>query len=295
VLPALPAGVLASITTIDPDVASQRTEQYGVQIERAIAGALSAQVGYSRIRGHHLIMSHNINVPTLTAAQAAALGVPNLGRPDPRFGNVSQYDGIGDSWFHGLTVSLNTRPAAWGSARVSYTLSRAQDDSGNAFFSSPQDNARILDDKRPSDNDQRHRLVVSGTFGAAPSGTMSRALGGFQVGYVWAYASGVPFNVQTGADRNGDTTVNDRPAGVGRNSARQPATSSLDLRVSRAFALPHGQRLEAIVDAFNLLNHENVLAVNNIIGSGPTPNAAFGRPTVAGDARQIQLGVRWSF
>ena len=46
----------------------------------------------------------------------------------------------------------------------------------------------------------------------------------------------LPFNPVTGNDRNNDTTVNDRPAGVGRNSARQPATSSLDLRVSRSFA-----------------------------------------------------------
>src|SRR6185295_1769427 len=98
-------------------------------------------------RGNGIIMSRNINVPTLTAAQANTLGVPNLGRPNPNFGNISQYQSIGDSWFNGLTLSLGTRNAAWGSARASYTLSRALDDAGNAFFQTPQDNFNILADK----------------------------------------------------------------------------------------------------------------------------------------------------
>jgi hypothetical protein len=304
VLPAFPAGVLASITTIDPDVASQRTEQYGVQIERAIAGALSAQVGYSRIRGHHLIMSHNINVPTLTAAQAAALGVPNLGRPDSRFGNISQYDSIGDSWFDGLTASVETRRSPWGRLRLSYTLSTAQDDAGNAFFQSPQVQNDVRADKGPSDNDQRHRFVLSGTVGDGTSTTLRRVLAGFQVGWVYAYASTAPFNVVTGADNNNDTTVNDRPAGVGRNSARMPCfddlsancgTAAFDVRLSRLIHLGGTQRLEVMIEAFNLFNRVNVVNVNNTIGNGTSPSPTFRQVTAVGDMRQLQLGVRWTF
>jgi len=50
-----------------------------------------------------------------------------------------------------------------------------------------------------------------------------------------------------------------------------------------------------MAEAFNLFNHVNVLNVINTFGTGTTPNATFGQPTVAGDPRQIQLGVRWSF
>ncbi len=106
-----------------------------------------------------------------------------------------------------MTASLETRRAAWGRARVSYTLSNAEDTSGNAFFQSPQTQNDILAERGPSDNDQRHRLVVSGT--------VDRGLAGFQFGWVYAYASALPFNIVTGADNNNDTTVNDRPAGVG--------------------------------------------------------------------------------
>ena len=118
-------------------------------------------------------MSHNVNVPTLTVAQAALLGVANLGRPNPNFGNITQYDALGDAWFNGLTLSLETRRAPWGGVRLSYTLSDAQDDAGNAFFQTPQTQNDILADKGPSDNDQRHRLVVSGTLGDGSSAALA--------------------------------------------------------------------------------------------------------------------------
>ena len=293
VLPSFPAGVLVSISSMNPHVQSQYSQQAAVQVERAVGTVLSAQVGYTYLRGHNILMSHNVNVPTLTAAQAAAAGVANLGRPNPAYGNIAQYDSIGDSWFNGLALSMGTRPALWGSVRLSYTLSEALDTAGNAFFQTPQTQNDILADKGPSDNDQRRRLVLSGSLGDG-SGVVRRALGGFQLGYVLSYASGASFNIVTGNDRNSDTTVNDRPAGVGRNAGRLAATSSLDIRLSRAFAMPGGRRIDAMIEAFNILNHVNILNVNNTYGTGPTPPATFNQPTAAGDPRQIQLGVRWS-
>ncbi len=297
VLRSFPSELLTAVTTMNPNIQNGRTEQFGLQVERGIGGVVSAGFGYSYLRGHQIIMSRNVNVPTLSAAQANALGIPNLGRPNPTVGNNSQYDSIGDSWFKGITMSLATTNTAPVSARISYTLSTSEDTSGNAFFSSPQDNFNIAGEKGPSDNDQRHRLVVSGTVGGPgiKAGGLSGLLRGFQVGYVVAWATGVPFNVVAGSDLNNDTNNNDRPAGVGRNSARQPATSSVDLRLSRAFAIGGHHRIEAMIEAFNVFNHVNILAVNNTFGTGAIPLPAFGQPTLAGDPRQIQLGVRWSF
>jgi hypothetical protein len=294
ILPSFPAGVVTAITSIDPQIQAGYSQQASLQLERGLGRFASATAGYSYLRGRAIIMQRNINVPTLTAAQAAAVGVANLGRPNPSFGNISQYQSIGDSWFNGLTLTLGTRNLRWGSARVSYTLSSALDDAGNAFFQTPQDNFDVLADKGPSDNDQQHRLVVSGTVGGVPGSAIGRAMGGFQVGYVASYATGVPFNPVTGTDRNNDTTVNDRPVGMGRNSARQPSTSSFDCRISRAF-LAGRHKIEVIAEAFNLFDHFNVLNVNNTFGQGTAPIATYGQPTVAGDPRQMQLGVRWSF
>jgi hypothetical protein len=285
VLQAFPSTTLTAIAAIDPDVDSPRSEQLGVQIERAIGPAVTMSAAYTRLRGRGILMSRNINAPTLTAAEALALGIANLGRPNPAFGNISQYESIGDSWFDGFTVTLEARPGTRGNARVSYTLSRALDTAGNFFFSSPQDNADIAAEKGPSDNDQRHRLIASGTL---------RAFWGLQFGYLVSAASGVPFNVQTGNDRNGDTNANDRPAGVGRNTGRQASTRSVDLRISRPWVIGD-HRVEVMLEAFNALNHTNILAVNNVFGTAPTPRATFGQPTLAADPRQIQAGVRWGF
>ena len=57
VLPAFPAGVLASVTTINPDIQDGRSEQAAVEVERAIGHGMSASVGLllsARPRHHHV-------------------------------------------------------------------------------------------------------------------------------------------------------------------------------------------------------------------------------------------------
>jgi hypothetical protein len=287
-----------SITTIDPEIENSYGQQAALQIERELPGSLSISAGYLHLRGAHLLMSRNVNVPTLSAAEAAARGIPNLGRPDPRFANISRFESAGDSYYDGLTVSVNKRAGSRASVRLAYTLSKAIDNAGNFFFSTPQDNFDIRDDRGLSANDQRHRLTLSGTLdaGAAPGdAAWRRALGGFQLSYILTYSSALPFNIQTGTDRNNDTNVNDRPEGVGRNTGRGFSFSSLDLRVSRRFRLSERVSLEAIADGFNVLNRANYQFPNNIFGPGETPLPSFGRPTAAADPRQIQFGLRLSF
>jgi Carboxypeptidase regulatory-like domain len=286
VMNAFPPGVLTNITSIDPGIQNGVGRQFNLQIERQLAPSVTASVGYLHLTGKRIIMSRNVNVPTLSASQAAALGVPNLGRPDPRFGNNGQFQSLGRSQYDGLTVALNAARSPVGSLRLSYTWSKSLDNAGNAFFSSPQDNFNVEDDFGRSDNDLRHRVVASG---AAPP------IYGIQLAYVFAYASAPPFNIQTGTDRNNDTNVNDRPPAVGRNTGVGFDSATFDVRISRAFPFAGSQRVEVIVDAFNLFNRSNFLIPNNNFGSGTVPPPSFGRPTAASDARQFQLGIRWSF
>jgi hypothetical protein len=298
VLAAYPAGVLTAVTTIDPGIRHPRTSQAGLQVERELGHRASITVTYTHLDGSNIIMAPNVNAPMLTAAQAAALGVPNLGRPDPSFGNISRYEGIGDSRYDGLTAAFTWRSARWGQLRASYTLSRALDDSGNFFFSTPQDNADVRADWGPSDNDQRHRLVVSGVHdtGRGSQGSALRVLlANWQLAYIVSYASALPFNVQTGTDRNNDTTVNDRPAGVARNSASGFDSATVDVRVSRRFVLSGRLTVEAAVEAFNALNRTNLQIPNNIYGPGIVPLPTFGQATAAGDPRQLQIGLRFRF
>ena len=281
-LTAFPPGQYINITTIDPSIRTSYSHQANVQIERQ-AGDATFTIGYQWVRALHLVLSRNVNVPTLSAAEAAALGIPNLGRPDPRYGNVSRYESSGDSYFNGLFASVRAR--LWGGAqfRLSYALSKAIDDAGNFFFSTPQNNNNLRDDRGLSDNDQRHRVSAAAVVPA----------GGWELSAMLIYTSALPFNVQLGYDRNNDTNLNDRPAGVGRNTGRGFNFFSLDARVSRTITIRERWRLQALAEMFNALNRANLAAPNNVIGPNPAaPLASFGAATAAYDPRQAQIGLR---
>ncbi|HEX5731991.1 MAG TPA: TonB-dependent receptor [Blastocatellia bacterium] len=283
-----------NITRIDPNIENSYSHQASLQIERELPGNASISVGYIHLRGLHLILSRNVNVPRFPASA----GVANLGRPDPDWGNISRFESSGDSYYNGMIVSFNKQLSRWASTRVSYTLSKTIDNAGNFFFSTPQDNLNLRGERGLSDNDQRHRLSVSGTLEAPRTSGDSiarRAVEGLGFSYIFTYASALPFNIVAGADRNFDTNFNDRPAGVGRNTGRGFDFASLDLRLSKRFRVTERLAIEAMAESFNTLNRSNFQLPNNTFGSGPLPSASFGLPTAAADPRQIQFGLRLDF
>ncbi len=283
-----------NITRIDPNIETSYSRQANLQIERELPGNAVVSVGYLHLRAYHVILSRNVNVPTV----GGSAGIPNLGRPDPNWGNISRFESSGNSYYNGMVVAFNKRAARWANVRVSYTLSKTIDDAGNFFFSSVQNSFNIRDDRGLSDNDQRHRLVVSGSIEAPQQGNANgfhRVLRGFQFGYIFTYASRLPFNVLLGSDRNLDTNNNDRPVGVGRNTGRGFDFASLDLRVSRTIKLTERFNLQFLAEGFNVLNRPNFGVPNNTFGSGSTPLATFGQPTAAFDPRQFQFGMKLSF
>ena len=282
-----------SITRIDPNIENSSGEQISLQIEQRLPWESTVSLGYLHLRGLHIILSRNVNVPRCTAAVD-----PNLCRSDPNYGNISRYEGSGDSYYNGMVFSFNKRQGNWASFRVSYTFSKAIDNTGNFFFSTPQDNSNLRDDRGLSDNDQRHRLTVSGTLNTPKNianNTLRRLFGGFQASYIITYASNLPFNILLGSDRNGDSNNNDRPIGIARNTGKGFDFASFDLRLSRTFRLTERLNLELLAEGFNLFNRANYSVPNNVFGSGTTPLATFGQPTAAFDPRQIQFGFRLNF
>jgi outer membrane receptor protein involved in Fe transport len=257
VMPSFPAGLQTNITTIDRDIENSSSTQAMVQYEQQLGATSAASIGVEHLRGRHIIMSRKI-APTLT-----------------------QFQSIGDSWYDGVTIAVTKRPVSWGSVRLSYTFSKGLDTSGNFFFSQPQDANNIAAERGRSDNDQRHRLSLSGTR------TLPRR---WLLSYIASYASPLPFNIQLPNDRNADGVFNDRPPGVGRNRGQAFDYRSVDLRVSRTFPLSTHLSIETLLDAFNVLNRANYQVPNNIVTS-PT----FGQPTAVNDPRQFQLGVRVLF
>jgi hypothetical protein len=287
VLPAIvPSVTLVNFTTMDRDIQNARSRQVGVEVERRLGANATISVGFDHLSGRGLIAQINRNAPACAVA-----GGNNGCRPNPAYANHNQYESAGRSTYNGLRVSWLQRPAAWGSYRVSYTLSTSMNNVGEAFFNGPIDPGNIESDWGPSDDDQRHRLIVSATVHAPYE---------LQVTPVVQYYSGVPFTVTSGVTTVFGTTgrplVDDEF--IGRNTGRRAPFSSVGLRVARTFAVTSGVRVEALIEGFNLFNRANETARNVTFGTGAypiDPLPSFGRVTGVGEPRTFQVGLRARF
>jgi hypothetical protein len=163
--------------------------------------------------------------------------------------------------------------------------------------------------------DSRHLLSLSGIV---------HAPWGVRVAPIFYYRSALPVHTFEGRDLNGDGTVNDRTehayryTGIGAdnkatfeeegtcdtvNCSRRAGFSQLNFRVSRAFTLPGGVRVEAIGEMFNVFNAKNpsfALIQNRLTNTGAV-NLNFMQPNgYAGDVGQPeqrvgQIGFRITF
>jgi hypothetical protein len=299
ILPApVPQVTLVNLTTMQRDLQNAYSRQASLEVERQIGRLGAVSIGYSYVRGDGLLMAINQNVPSCTPS-----GTNNGCRPVPDYANNSQYSSAGESVYHGLLVSYAQRPSTWGYYRVSYTLSKAENNVGEFFFSGPIDPFDLSKDWGRSDNDRRHLFVVSGGINTPSSPANSaweRLTHGFQLsGVVQAY-SAAPFNITSGVTTIQGTAGRPIVNGeyIPRNSGVGDEFFTLGLRISRTFRLRDEVRLEALAEAFNLTNAVNEIARNTTFGTGayPTnPSPAYNQVTAVGDPRSWQFAARLRF
>ncbi|HEV2176574.1 MAG TPA: TonB-dependent receptor [Terriglobia bacterium] len=310
---------------LGPDYQDPITYQSSLGIERDLGDGFSLEAEYLFAHGLHLPRNRDVNPfketgpinpltgqPTFirfpTPAQAAA-GLTSDFR-DPLRLQDNQYESTANSFYNGLTISLQKRFSRHYSIYAHYTLSKAIDEQTdfNSDFSAQNPlNARA--DRALSDFDQRHRLVASGVFSSPFTGA-SRAgklLEDWTVAPIFTAASGRPFNLLLGFDANNDgRPTTDRPGAAGRNTGHGEPFYSLDARLARRLPLGETRYLEFTLEAFNLFNHTNFLQINNVVGTTPlTTFAARGdrslaptQPlgfTSAADPREVQFGARFNF
>jgi hypothetical protein len=228
----------------------------------------------------------NLNSFSSTTTVDAALAALNSLRADPTRGEVEQLVSIGNSFYHGLTLELRRRFRAnkngFGfSFRGAYTLSHLKDD-GIVNTSNAVQSGNFQAERSRSLLDRRHRFVFSGTFDTP------RYLGKLRFSPIWRIASGAPFNISTGVDRNLDDVSNDRPIFNGdlsllrwrargepldpailsafslptigqvgnmpRNAGQGPGQFFLDLNITREFKVSEKMRLRPVVEFDNVLN-----------------------------------------
>src|SRR5262249_5672267 len=222
-----------------------------------------------------------------------------------------------NSFNHTLFVNFNWAKFGKFLIGAGYVLSKTTDEADGAL-SLPTDNFNLRGERGPSLQDTRHRLNILTNFRLTKSLSLSS---------IFNANSSRPYNVTTGFDDNKDLSVNDRPAGVGRNSARGAGQWDLSSRLSWSFSFgkkpdnqgiggpqvriirggadsgemlgamgsmpsPDDRRFRAqfFIQATNALNH-----VNPIGFSGVQTSPLFGQAVAATPGRRIEMGMRFAF
>ena len=287
----------------DPDLQIPCIIQSSIGVETNPFKRFRLTTNYQYQRGVHLLHGRNLNAP-----------VPGFGRPDPTAGNITNIESSAYQSSHRLMIGIG--PSRFMSSglfwNVNYLLMKNTNEADSPF-SLPSNNFNLRADRGPAANDFRHLI----------SGFVSKRLPlGLGISTIFQATSALPYNITTGFDDNGDTVINDRPLGVGRNGARGAARWEVGSRLSWGTnfgpemqqtggpqvrmvrigggdgaappSMPSGAtkkyRLEFYAQAFNLLNHANLGAF-----SGVQTSPFFGHAASAQSPRRMELGMRFNF
>jgi outer membrane receptor protein involved in Fe transport len=298
-------------------------QQFSVDSQHELWGGLFLDVGYVGNRGRDINnnLAYNVPPPGPGAVQAR--------RINPNYATISLDGPATTSEYNGFEARLEKRLSKGMQFLLSYTYSRAFDNSGTA--QNPQD---IAAQWGPSGYDTPNHVAFSYIYhlpvgrGLKYLNNMNRVgnavLGGWQFNGIYQYHSGLPFTPILPIDNTNTQVNSDRPnlignpyqstatcqtgtptcwvnaaafatpakytfGTAGQNELRGPAFSQLDFAMAKNFALGEKRRLEFRAEAFNVLNHVNF---DNPIA---TLSTSFGIITTAEPSRQLQFGARFIF
>jgi hypothetical protein len=326
-----------------PDRVNGEVHHANLTIERAVTPTMSGSIGWMMIKGSHLTgkIHENVNGTPLRFRDVAVVDASNRqigtirnvpdydaarNRPDPQLGDLFVNRSEFSSIYHALAITLNKRLSQNYQFTMAYTWAKAIDENPQqegADISAPFGQRDL--NRGPSDSDQRHRFIVSGTFHQprweAESPFVRAVFNGWQVGGIFGIESATPFSPLTSTTltriRSGNqyapADVNGEYVTFGRNSFDGFRYIQNDLRITRSFAVTDKLQMEFIAEAFNLVNRTNLIspiatmfnysaraAFTTTAGAVVQAerlqeNPSFGQASGAESPREIQFALRMTF
>lgn len=306
-----------SIFTVDPGFEVARTWQNNVQFESSLGEQYYYSVGYTFVKGDLLPVVVNINPinPVRELADGRPVynsAITSATRLDPQFNQINTVQSVGDSTYNALITQFGKRLSNGIQFDLTYTLGKGTDNAPLTSVLSVQGDDGVSDpsnlerDRGPNIMDTRHAFagsVVAMPTVSVDNRVLSALLNGNQVGLMMQFNSGLPVNLRSNLDLNGDGVLADRPLGIGRNSLYLPARYNVDARFSRFVPIRGTIRAEIAAEFKNLFNTVQTSAVNRIIATNasgeplaalPTSTSAL-QPTGGYEQRQFQLGFKLYF
>ncbi len=322
----LPGAGASGINIIDPRLQNPMVQEFHLGVEQQVFGA-RARLDLVHNRGTHFLIGRTVG----------EVFNPVVGGPD----RVVNIESSARTEYDALLFSADRQVTGGHSVRVAYTLAKAfnyANDDQIPFLNGPVDPTDLRREFGPVPNDRRHRFVASGQVRLPGAVTLAALL---------TLSSGVPMDIMmpdgqsrvpilqrnaggrqfhTAAELNAFISgvnatggINGVPLPIVSERARfTDSFSSLDLRVSRPFALGAQVRVEPMLEVFNVFNATNILGISNVNYSGfsnvlvrdsEDPGHAgylrssrFGQPVTtaggvfgSGGPRALQLAVRVTF
>ncbi|MFB3853935.1 MAG: TonB-dependent receptor domain-containing protein [Vicinamibacterales bacterium] len=255
---------------IDVDFQVPRTQQFtgGVAHEFPIGMMVSADFVHSRGSGL-VYLEKNVRLISPTEYELI----------DPRFSYITDLTNAG--WVHYTALQLQAQYRKQSlNFGMSYTLSKADSNlpSGSIYGSSPTNPFDLDVDKGPDATDQRHNLVVNGSYMFPYD---------FQLSGMAVYRSARPWSPYT----------SENPEGLvypgwpeSKNSRRGDSYKTVDLRVGKTFKFGAKAGVTVFWEMFNTFNSQNFSGYD-----GEMESSSFGFPLDAGDMRRQQFGLRFDF
>jgi hypothetical protein len=266
-----------ALAELEPDAKIPYQMHYGLSIERQLGERATGTVSVYQMRGIDMFRSVDVNAPTPESGYTE--------RPDPEFGRIREMQPAAFYAGNGLDIAYRGMWNKYFTGFGRYTWSHYESNTGGISWF-PQNQLDPGDEWSNSSYDRAQRLGMYAIF--QQKSLLNLAAGIFA-------NSGSPWTVLTGTDYYGDGLFNTRPDGVGRNSETGPGYVDLDLRWGHDFALTANKadeapRLGFSASSFNLLNHVNGAAIDNVETS-----PEFGQVTAVAPPRRIQLAMRFQF
>jgi hypothetical protein len=307
-----PGAGAVGINVIDNGLATPYVQQFNLGFQTELLNNLVVSVD----------AIHSFGSKFIIGRQIATVNNPVIGGPDA----IVNIESSVKTWYDGLLVNVQKRYSNRATFNASYTLSKTfnfSNDDQIPFQSGPIDPSRLILEKGPAPNDERHRFTFAGVFDL-PSG--------FQISPIYTLASDVPIDIrlpgggtripviQRNAGGRQFRTGSELNAFINQfNSRSLPGSplplvpddlkfgdsfQSFDLRLTKGFKLSERLTVQAIAEAFNLFNVTNIRGVNNAnfsgfqnaLGSGfGLPSQTAGGVFGTGGPRSFQLAARVQF
>jgi hypothetical protein len=302
-LTSAPAGLStysAQIIGIASNFRNPTSFQAAASIEQQLNPKLEFTAGYLRNSTWHLEreLDENLNPPTTTTNGNPVF--PST-RPISGVGRFLIEQSAAHSTYDGGFLTIKAPISSRSTIMANYTVSRTIDDDSSSSpyspvtavnpFSLQQERADALVDARQIFN-------LNAIFNLPA---------GFKANPLFVTRSGMPYTPIIGFDTQNDANdLNDRATVNGvvatRNSMRQPAFSSLDLRLVKDFTLKgEGHHLDLFMDIFNIVGAKNLRFDStglSYFGNVANPVFSAGQPLFApgiarlGGPRTIQFTAR---